>query len=239
MLFRSLINQNDPATKQKRQEEALKYFTNVIALSPKYIDAYYHAGVILQSKGGPNELKEAAKFFADGVAADGTDGKLRTKLIQAYDALGMKKEATAARASLHDAYKKKTLQSSFLGNFRYLCCQFEVGDNFVMGYDYFNLVGAEAVKYVFNVFKKGEFHEDKMLYRVSLGSYEETNKIARKNNQLGKDDRLFHVDAYFSDKHQTFAMYNREPDYDSVRALVMDIVAGKAKAIITSPLVKK
>lgn len=34
-------------------------------------------------------------------------------------------------------------------------------------------------------------------------------------------------------------MYNREPDYDSVRALVMDIVAGKAKAIITSPLVKK
>ena len=77
------------------------------------------------------------------------------------------------------------------------------------------------------------------LFDVSLGSYDSTTNISRELGEIGPDDRVFHLDGYAPDgSHYTYAFYNSEPDYDTVRKLVFKVLAGKHSAISSTVLSK-
>jgi len=62
------------------------------------------------------------------------------------------------------------LNPNFTAIGKYCCAQFEVGDKFIMAFDHLKLLGPEPAKYVFQVYKKGQVHEDKVVQRIVLSS---------------------------------------------------------------------
>jgi len=159
-----------------KQDDALKLFLQVAHDDPSNLGAFDKAGQILFHKGGTDNLKQAAELYQKASVLEPSDAQFRAKIIQCYDSLNMVKEREAARGSMDAAYQKNQLNPNFTAVGRYCCGQFEVGDKFVMAFDYLKLLGPEPPKYQFTVFNKGQLHEDKALYRVTLssksGSYE-------------------------------------------------------------------
>jgi hypothetical protein len=74
----------------------------------------------------------------------------------------------------------------------------------------------------------------KMDYKISLGSYETTNAVARETGDLKQGQRLYHLDGYYPDGgHKTFAMMKLTtmPAYSDVREMVMGVLKGQTKAV--------
>ena len=71
-------------------------------------------------------------------------------------------------------------------------------------------------------------------YFVSLGSYDDTTEIARELGEIRKDQRAYHVDKYDGNEHETFAHFNEQPAYESVREIVVDVLNAKRSPISRS-----
>ena len=72
--------------------------------------------------------------------------------------------------------------------------------------------------------------DGKTSFEISLGSYEATNAIARESGGLKRGERLFHLDGYYpGGRHQTFGMFRKEPTYDRVKRLVIEVIKGKRR----------
>ncbi|MGE9291068.1 MAG: hypothetical protein ACQKBT_08765, partial [Puniceicoccales bacterium] len=106
--------------------------------------------------------------------------------------------------------------------------QFQAGGFQVFVFDYYDMdagwrMGPIALRFYLR--KDGE-EADRFL---SLGSYESTTQIARDLGEIGENDRVFHLDGYWQDgRHATYGMYNNEPNYDLIRAKVVEILEGNA-----------
>jgi hypothetical protein len=68
-------------------------------------------------------------------------------------------------------------------------------------------------------------------YRISLGSYEGTNQVGWENGARPRSIRLYHLDLYRPKLHETYAFYEGQPSYETVRAAVISILAGESKAM--------
>lgn len=154
------------AQDEKSKDAALEAFKKVAELDSSNAAAFAGAAGILEAKG---ELKDAAGFLAKAAAADPTDVNRRGRLVRLYDALGQDADREAARTALHADYSAGNLGSG--GSAVNFCCsQFESGDKVVMGFDYFVPDGDKKTKYSFNVYPKGQVHEDNITatYKVEL-----------------------------------------------------------------------
>ncbi|HEX2650075.1 MAG TPA: hypothetical protein VHN19_09090, partial [Burkholderiales bacterium] len=88
----------------------------------------------------------------------------------------------------------------------------------------FELQGQRAVKYVFNV----SGPSGPPIYRISFGSYESTNRVARELGQIKEGQRLYHLDRYFPDnKHETLGFFSTELPYEDVKAMASETISGK------------
>lgn len=154
--------------------------------------------------------------------------KVRAKLIQVYQASNQKELRDQERAALLDfrkAHPPLVKENAFCRD------QFEVADNHVLVYEMFDFTGPRKVRYQFSVMDPAT---DQRKYILSLGSYDETTQIAREVGSLGPDQRLFHLDQYQGNSHSTYAMVEGEPDYDTVRQWVVDVLSGKRKPATSS-----
>ncbi|HEX4996891.1 MAG TPA: tetratricopeptide repeat protein [Terriglobia bacterium] len=216
---------------QGKYEEALKEFRKVIALDPDAPDPLYNAGLaafLIKDYTAALELWQKAK------AIDPTDGMLRSKLIQTYQALGKLKERDLERAELFEL-RNSGRDPDLKDRMEYCREQFEVNGRKVMAFELFELKGERALRYVFSVLdEKGNREE----FRISLGSYELTNAVWRQQAEPKPkpDERLFHLDGYYDWGHATYGMYFPEPSYDSVRTLVIRILEGKAEPISSTTI---
>lgn len=206
-----------------RYEQAVAKYEEALKLEPKHSDALYNAGMAAHLGGKP---AKAAEFWQRLKVDRPEDFQLHAKLVQAYEAVGdsVKRDRTRAEIKvLHSKLDEKTRaeRDSFCRD------QFLAGGRRILVFEYFELSGQRPVRYSFIVLTSAG-KED---YHLSLGSYEETTKIARELGEIGPKDRIFHLDGYYEGgrRHSTFGMYNVEPKYEDIKRSVIQILEGKKK----------
>ncbi len=215
----SLFNETDAPNK------ALEAWDAILKIDPEDSLARWNHAQTLQTLG---ESTRAIAAFTEISKLDPGEWKAIAKIIQLSEALGKKQQRDEWVKNLY-AIRKKGKLPSLIGQAFYIRDQFTAGDYRVYSLEYFELKGERAVKYSFNLRdqKTGE-----NAYRISLGSYESTNAIARELGDLKKGERRFHLDGYYPDgAHRTFGFFTGNPGYDQIKKLVKKIVTGKTKAI--------
>ncbi len=209
---------------QSKPAEALLSFQKSLALEPKDTSVLYNGGLAAYLS---NNFVVAADLWTRLKALDPDDWQARAKLVQTYQALGKTKERDAERAELIELWKSGASPQLTKQGF-YCREQFEVNNTKIMVFEHFELKGDRAVRYVFNLMGPDGKAAD---HWYSLGSYEMTNSVWRETTKPKpkKGERLFHLDEYFRDGHATHGMMVGEPSYDEARAMVVNILEGKAK----------
>jgi hypothetical protein len=165
------------------------------------------------------KFAEAANYLRKLKAQAPQDLRARAKLIQVYEALESFDERDAERDELLALYGQQKADRNRPVN--YCRDQFTVGDVAVQAFEYFELVGDMAVRYVFYIFRPGEQEPE---YTISLGSYAATNQYMRQRGMLQPDERLFHLDENRADGHRALGFYTGEPPYDVIKGVVQDIL---------------
>ena len=101
-----------------------------------------------------------------------------------------------------------------------------------MVFEHFELKGERALRYAFEIIDP---EKGKSKYRISLGSYEPTTQFARETGQIGKNERMYHLDGYYPDGvHATFGFFTKEPSYEDTRKSVIAILQGKKQPTSSS-----
>jgi tetratricopeptide (TPR) repeat protein len=209
--------------------EALLRYKEGLASAPDDTSLLYNGGLAaFQCKQYP----AAVDLWKHLEGLDPNDWQTRTKLIQAYQALGKLAERDQERANLFDL-RKHDSSSDFAKQIEYCRDQFEAGGEKIMAFEQFELKGDRAVRYVFSIIDHSKQDEK---YRLSLGSYDTTNAIWHETTKPRpkESDRLFHLDGYYDWGHATYGMYFPEPSYDDVRTAVIGILEKKKNPLSTS-----
>jgi tetratricopeptide (TPR) repeat protein len=216
---------------QSKYAEALVRYKEALALAPDESALLFNGGLAAyQSK----DFETAASLWQHLTKVDASDWHARAKLIQAYQALGKLPERDAARAELFKKWQSGE-NAELSKQFEYCREQFEVNKYKVMAFEYFELKGDRALRYVFSILNESGDDED---FRISLGSYELDNAIWRETTkpEPKPGERLFHLDGYFKWGHATYGMFAREPSYEEMRSSVVKILEDKVKPVSTSTI---
>lgn len=202
-----------------KTEAGLARYRRVIELEPSWANAHYNAGQACQTLG---RHAEALKHFRAAAKIEADDVQTAAKIVQCCQALNRLKQRDRARERVLNLHKAGKSKQKF-----YCRDQFHVGKLRVLGFEYFELQGDEPVRYSFQV-RRQESEDPE--YRISLGSYNVTDEFARSQGMVSGEERLYHLDRYHpSGKHETYAFFKGEPDYDQVREMVELIIKGKKK----------
>lgn len=209
-----------------KSAEALTHYKQALAILPKDPAILFNAGLAAFSA---KDFTFASDLWQQLKAVDPSDWHGRSKLIQAYQALGKTAERDKEREELFAMWKSGQ-PAELKSKVQYCRDQFEVNGKKVMAFEHFELKGDRALRYVFSILNKTEDGEE---YRISLGSYRITDAIWRETRKPKPKDeeRLFHLDGYYPNRHVTYGMFFPEPSYDETRAKVVQILEGKGNPI--------
>lgn len=209
-----------------KHTEALIHYKQALAILPKDPAILFNAGLAAFSA---KDFTLASDLWQQLKAVEPQDWHGRSKLIQVYQALGKTAERDKEREELFAMWKSGK-NAELKERFQYCRDQFEVNGKKVMAFEHFELKGDRALRYVFSILNKTEDGEE---YRISLGSYRITDAIWRETRKpKPKDDeRLFHLDGYYPNRHVTYGMFFPEPTYDETRAKVIKILEGNGNPI--------
>lgn len=223
-----LFGRGDELMEQNKPAEALTFYEQALVLAPDNEAGLYNAGMAAFMV---KKYDTAGQFWKRLEQSAPDDWRLRSKLVQVYQALGDLKSRDAERSSVLELWKRGVVEQD-----KFCRDQFEVAKKQVMVFEYFELKGDRGLRYEFYVLDESG-KED---YRVSLGSYAATNAIwAEKNkNEAKTGQRLFHLDGYYKWGHATFGFFTPEPSYETVRHAVSEIVDGKTKPLSTTQVTK-
>ena len=216
-----LVEQHKPAEALSRYEEAL-------AIKPDDTSVLFNAGLAAYLS---NNFNRAAELWKRLKALDADDWRARSKLIQAYQALGQMQERNTERAELIELWRSGK-NEDLSKQPEYCREQFEVNGTRVMVFEHFEFKGDRPVRYLFSVLTS----EGKEDHWYSLGSYETTNQVWHETTKPAppKEQRLFHLDGYFKNGHATYGMMIGEPSYEETRAIVVKVIKGEIKPISSS-----
>jgi tetratricopeptide (TPR) repeat protein len=200
--------------------EALASFQRTLAADPDNRAALYNAGMAAYLAGLPDQ---SVTHWGRLKALEPQDWRVRSKLIQAYQALGRLPQRDAERAEL--LRMRGTTQDDELKRAKNYCRdQFAVGEARVMALEFFDLEGETPIRYSFDLLDDSG---QRVVARYTLGSYAATNAIALESGQIQAGQRLFHLDGYKpGGVHETYGFMVGEPGYDEVKAAVTQILQG-------------
>jgi hypothetical protein len=192
--------------------------------NPENRSALYNLGLLSYMSGTPEESIDP---WIKLERLEPHDWQLKAKIIQAYSASGQNKEREKRikeLQSLRSSGKYPDLNEATF----FIRDQFQAGEFYVYVFDYYDMdanwrMGPIAWK--FYLTKEGEDVER----FISLGTYDTTTQISRELGKIGEDDRIFHLDEYWSNgSHATHGMYTNIPKYDPIKAKVIEILKGEA-----------
>ena len=201
-----------------RIAQAVEIMETVAARTPEYPNVHWNLGLWYA------QLQQPAKALAAWQAYRGLepdDWRVRAKLIQTYQALGDTAQRDRERAALLELRRSGT-DAELARQDSYCREQFRVGTQDVMAFETFEPAGERRVFYTFHL----PGPDGQSRGRYSLGSYEQTTQIARAVGQIGKSERLYHLDWYAEGVHATHAFYQARPTYAQVRADVVAAITG-------------
>ena len=213
-------------------EKAETTFKRVIEIDPNNIDARLFLGQTYQD----TEKHDAAiEQYRTALELDTNNLRATTKLIQLYQAADNKELRDTTIEQLYNTRKLGNNPELNATNF-YIRDQFNTDQFRVFVLEYFELIGDRAVKIRFRIH---DLETNQPANIISLGSYEPTTAIARELGSIGPDDRRFHLDGYPPDgSHQTFGFYTNQPDYDLVKAQVIEILNQTIKPVSSTQIVR-
>jgi tetratricopeptide (TPR) repeat protein len=212
---------------ENRFAEALERYRAGLAIDSMAPALLYNSGLAAYRSG---DIPTSITLWRRLRALDTNEWQVRTKLIQAYQAAGDTTARDIERAGLF-ALRASGTDTILASRPLYVRDQFVVAGREIMAMEQFELTGERAVRYAFLI---SDSSHTKIDYRISLGSYESTNAMWRELEKRGADERIFHLDGYYDWGHATFGMFNPEPGYDQVRAMIVDIIEGRREAISSS-----
>lgn len=223
---------------ERKYADAYAKYKEALALLPDYPSVIYN---VATAAALVKDFKTVAELSEKLLRLEPEDWQSRAKLIQAYQALGDLKARDEARAVLFEMRKSGRGENSAEPKFSlsrhemYCRERLNVAGKEVMVFEYFELKGERALRYIFLVLDKEGRDED---FRITLGSYDATNAVWRETAKakVGKDARLFHLDGYFPWGHATYGMYHPEPSYDEIRKVFVSILEGKTDPVSMSTL---
>lgn len=212
---------------QKKQDDGALAYQEAIRLEPSSILAYHNLGQIYQLQ---NKTKESLAAFQKVVELDPEDWRAHAKLVQLHQARGDLPARDAERMRLYDLYKAGRISQG------YFCReQLSAGKHKFISFENFELKGAFAIKYTFQLLDDAGGETSA---RFSLGSYELTNQYVHQAEGLSPDIRVYHLDYYEKsegqNKHSTFGFYKGEPSYDLIRQQVLSIQENGTKPVSSS-----
>ena len=176
-----------------------------------------------------NEPAQALAAWKSYHAQDSTDWHVEAKLIQTYQALA----DTARRdSSLAGLLKHRSLSHNpeLLEAESFCREQAVIDGRQVMAFQTFAPQGDRMVFLTFYLLGP----DGRDTARFSLGSYDLTTEAARESGDIRPDERLYHLDYYGSRSHATYAFFRKQPGYDEVRAMVVQILRGELKPVSSS-----
>jgi len=190
-------------------------------------DALYDRAIASMENGrysaAIDDLKELKRHFS-------TDLIIRSKLVVAYENTGDVQQRDLELADLikaHSTSNDPKIRSvdAFERDF------FHVGLKPVSSVECFDLVGDRPVRYSFLVLAEAG---DTSRRRITLGSYERTNRFLRQRGEIKPDERAFHLDEDTASGHITWAMFLREASYGEVKKIIVSILKGEQKPLSQS-----
>jgi tetratricopeptide (TPR) repeat protein len=212
-------------SQQGKRDEALAMFQKAAAIDPGYLLAWSNVGQVYQNEGKNAEALEA---FRTILKQKPDDFRALAKAIQCEEALGKIKERDVDHAAMLKLHAGGTLEDEF-----FCRDQFTVGKTKVMVMEYFELAGANPVRYSFDVLNESG---EKIACKISLGSAKFDNDIAREQGEIKGEERIYFLDAdYPGGEHKTFGRYKKtEPAYDDLKKRVIAIVKGDVAPLSSS-----
>ena len=200
---------------------AIRMYRRAVKLDPDHVGALYNLGLMCQIRG---RAGEALTWFRRVVAVDPDDWRAWSRIVQCAESLGDRAGRDEARATVFALHRKGlVLAPDFCRD------QFTAGGRRVFAYEHFALEGEWAVRYTFQVADESGRRVD---YRISLGSYAETNAVAREQGLIGPGENQFHLDSYHADgEHRTYAFFKGEPAYEETKRMAVEVVEQTRKAI--------
>ena len=204
------------------QEAAEQLLRRAVEIDPGYYNGWFNLGQFTQ---GRNQPADALALFQKAAALKPGELAPRAKIVQCLQALGRLSERDKAREDVFTVYAAgKTREAVFCRDL------FESGSKKITVVEFFEPSGVRAVRYAFTVADKSG---QKAAETVSLGSYEAVTILARQKRQIGPGERMYHVDRYFPGGHAVYAMFKKEPTYDEVRQIVLEMLEGKRQPLAT------
>jgi tetratricopeptide (TPR) repeat protein len=211
---------------KKQFQEAIPYLRRVQKALPDNTAVLWNLGIALAETGDNPGAAETWRSFRK---ADPDDWRARSKLVQAYQALGDIKSRDDEIRSLYD-YRKNSSDSKFKTQDRFCREQCVIAGRRVFAFEYFSPQGPRKKYLLFSIVNEKGMEN----FTVSLGSYDVTTDISRELGQIAKDQRLYHLDEYRGTSHKTYAFFEQKPDYDRVRPMVAAILEGKLNPVSAS-----
>jgi tetratricopeptide (TPR) repeat protein len=208
--------------------EALEKYQRVLATDPDNHVALFNAGLATYLLGRP---EQSVAYWARLKELVPEDWRVRSKLIQAYQALGRGRERDDERAGLLQL--RSVTQDEELRRARKYCRdQFTVGDSQFLVFEFFELEGDWPIRYSFDVLDSSG---QRVAARYTLGAYKTTNAYARDAGQIQPGQRMFHLDGYKpGGVHETYGFFVGEPDYDTVKSAILQILQGTRQSVSSS-----
>jgi tetratricopeptide (TPR) repeat protein len=170
---------------------------------------------------------DALKYWLAYRVAEPNDWRAYAKLIQTHQALGDMAARDKERKALFELRRQAVEGSELRRAEQYCREQAKVGAQKLLAFEVFEPRGERAI-YYFAAILNASGKED---FRISLGSYEFTNRVAHETGNLPKDKRLYHLDRYDSVGHTTFAFYEFQPTYEQFSVGVQGILSGTARPL--------
>ncbi len=217
--------QSDLRFQADDQDGAEQCLHRAVEIDPGYYNGWFNLGQYAQ---GRNKPAEALPLFQKAAAIKPEDLAPRAKIVQCLQALDRLPERDKAREDVFTVYAGgKVRETVFCRDL------FESGSKRITVYEFFEPTGLRAVRYSFTVADKSG---QKAAETVSLGSYEAITILARQKHEIGPGERLYHIDRYYPGGHATYAMFKKEPSYDEVRKIVLEMLEGKREPLVSPVL---
>lgn len=209
-LFKASIEMMD----EDRFSEAIPLLTKIYDFNNSYTSVLWNLGIATAALGNHSE---ASKYWNEYIELDNSNWRVYEKLIQSYQALNMLEERESTRLKILEFYRSNRDQFSDVEEF---CIErYSLNNKKVFSYESFEPNGEYMIFYTF-YFLNGDGTSAE--YKYSLGSYENTTKIARELGEIGPTERVYHLDWYRQDAHKTIGFFSRLPDYEELRRLVLE-----------------
>lgn len=208
---------------KKQYKEAEAKFREGLKVAPHSSVLLYNAGSAALSAG---DLVDAKQFWQQLKTEYPDDWRVRPRLIYLYQQMG---NPTARDAERKELYELRTRLKAEDFPKRFMRDKFKAGhpEQLVLAFESFEFEEPYSTKFTFAVFADEKAEKPSELIQVE--SLESDTQFQRETGQLKADERAYTLDWNAKNEHRTYAFFKKEPQYDELKKMVIDILEGKSK----------